>query len=471
MARLQKSFAVFDCDAHVNDPEQIWEYVPSSKADLVKSTYWRDDNEAWLNGTMKVIGGGSGEFAPLYNPACVGGPQMSKKVLRKLMLMSPLDNEQRDYLLHRGAFDPEARCRDLDLMGIDQVLVIPTDFIANLPYATNSEGVDVLCRAYNDWLKDWCSAEPDRLFGAALLPLQDPVRAAAEVKRAAELGHRVALIRPMDARGAYPNDISTGGWVAQPNFDMVFKALEETGVVLGMHTFPARRYPHPLGPGHISSPGELCTMAGCDSQTISFVNEMLDWLAQVLLAGFLDRYPRLKMAIFESNSQWLPYHLDTCDRLFKLYAKERAIPYARRLPSEAFNEQCVISFESDEGPVFRQWRYFEDIGIWASDAYHHDGADAWSAIRNMTTHSVPDPVQEKLLGGNARHFYGIEPTLFVTEEPRPIDRPAWFPAGPELEEWASIVARPRRNAARLRELGLDPESALARLTGSAREVQ
>ena len=26
--------------------------------------------------------------------------------------------------------------------------------------------------------------------------------------------------------------------------------------------------------------------------------------------------------------------------------------------------------------MFRQWEHFAEIGIWASDAYHHDGADS-----------------------------------------------------------------------------------------------
>ena len=32
MDRLTKSFPVFDCDAHINDPTQIWDYVPESQA-------------------------------------------------------------------------------------------------------------------------------------------------------------------------------------------------------------------------------------------------------------------------------------------------------------------------------------------------------------------------------------------------------------------------------------------------------
>ena len=103
----------------------------------------------------------------------------------------------------------------------------------------------------------------------------------------------------------------------------------------------------PLGPDYLASPGELFNHAGVDSQTLSFVYEMQVWLSQVLLGGLLDRYPKLKMAVFESNAEWLPYTLETCDRLFKLYARERGTP-GDRLPSEAFHEQCVISFESDE---------------------------------------------------------------------------------------------------------------------------
>ena len=45
-----------------------------------------------------------------------------------------------------------------------------------------------------------------------------------------------------------------------------------------------------------------------DSQTFSFIHEMQVWLAQVLLTGFLDRYPKLKMAVFESNAEWLRLH-------------------------------------------------------------------------------------------------------------------------------------------------------------------
>jgi predicted TIM-barrel fold metal-dependent hydrolase len=452
MDRLRKSFSVFDCDAHINDPQRIWDYVPESQKDLVRQTYWRDEQSGWLNGDTPVLGGGNEQFGGSYNPICIAGPQMNKKIMRKLSTMAPLTDEQRAYVHHDGAIDPHARVKEMDLMGIDQVLVIPTMVIMHLPFAKSVEGLDAFCQAYNNFLVDWCGEERGRLFGAALLPVVDPEATAREIHRAHGLGHPVGLIRPIDAQAKYPNRTAATMMAPGGAYDSVFRAFEETGMVLGMHTFPAPNYAHPLGPDYLASPGELFARAGTDSQTFSFIHEMQAWLAQVLLSGLLDRYPALKMAIFESNAEWLPYTLDTCDRLFQLYAAERGTK-SDRLPSEAFHQQCVISFESDEISVFRQYDQFDDIGIWASDAYHHDGADSWSAIRNMTSAGVPEPVQAKLLGATARQIYGIEGKLFVTDEPGPIERPEWFPQGPELEEWAHLVAHPRENAAALAAMG------------------
>ena len=74
----------------------------------------------------------------------------------------------------------------------------------------------------------------------------------------------------------------------------------------------------------------------------------------------------------------------------------------------------------------------------------------------MAAAGVPDAVQHKLLGSNAASWYGIEPKMFVTEEAGPIDRPDWFPQGPELEKWADLVAHPRENMDELIAMGMDP---------------
>lgn len=446
--RIRKDFPVFDCDAHVNDPRPIWdEYLEPEFRDAVRRAYWKEENQTILNGRTVTIGGQSHDFAS-YNPICIAGPGMNKKIMRKLQQMG-LDAEQKKYLDHRGAYDPHARIRDMDLMGIDQVMIIPTMMVAHFPFVEDHRGALGFARAYNNWAHDFCQQVPERLFPAGWLPLQNPEYAKQELQRIAEMGVRVALIRPIDARGTYPNQVFPGprNGTLTNTMDKVFRAFEETGVVLGMHTFPALMS-EPSS--HVVSPGDLIVRAGSmvlggkmvDGQTLSFVFEAMVWLTQILLSGFLEMYPKLRMAIFESNASWLPELLDHCDRLFKLYANERLIR-SERLPSEAFSEQCFIAFESDEEPVFRQWDSFENVGLWSSDAYHHDGADSWSAIRAMEKAGTPKDVQAKLLGGNARRMYGIEGKLFVTEEAEAIERPAWFPKGEELERWAEIEADPR----------------------------
>ena len=439
-----KNFPVFDCDAHINDPFEIWtDYVEPEYKDAVRDTYWKDEVHTVLNGRTETVGGANSDF-PIYNPICIAGPHMNKKIMRKLQQM-PLTVEQKDYVEHKGAKDPKARIKEMDLMGIDQVLVIPTMLIANLPYAENSYGVHGFARAYNNWADDWCKVVPDRLFPAAILPLQSPQFTVQELDRVAKKNFKVALVRPIDAKGGYPNKVQPTGFGA-PSLDSVFKGLEETGIVLGIHAFPAvEAEPQDA----VASPGEYLTRTGqgtdrmVDSQTMSFVFEGMTWLTQVLLSGFLDRYPKLKMAIFECNASWLVSSLERCDRYFKLFKNERIYP-AKRLPSEAFYDQCLISFESDEVPVFRQWDRYENIGIWASDTYHHDGADAWSAMEEMRRVEVPEAAQAKLMGGNARKLYGIEAKSFVNEAPESIPRPDWFPQGQELDEWWEKESNPRK---------------------------
>jgi hypothetical protein len=47
----------------------------------------------------------------------------------------------------------------------------------------------VCLKAYNNYLlEDWCGAAPDRLFGAAILPLNNIEEAVREFERVADLG-------------------------------------------------------------------------------------------------------------------------------------------------------------------------------------------------------------------------------------------------------------------------------------------
>jgi len=242
-----------------------------------------------------------------------------------------------------------------------------------------------------------------------------------------------------------------------PEFDPLWREFEELGLTLGMHTFipggepmtesigariaaqgaatlgadelkPTQLNEFMGGPTSlVYTPAQwvdniLRCMGSTQSglEAMSFVMEAMNWTMVVLLSGWLEKFPKLKVAILESNATWLPLVLEKAEGYLELdkWMRDTATPPVKTGdPREVFNSKCFISFESDEDMVFRAWDFYEDIALWSSDMPHHDGADVWDAIDAMNKRGVPQEAQEKMLGGNARRLYGIEPKLYVTEAP------------------------------------------------------
>jgi predicted TIM-barrel fold metal-dependent hydrolase len=315
----------------------------------------------------------------------------------------------------------------MDAAGIDQVMIFPSTFVY-LPLVENADAAYICARAYNDWAYDYCSADQKRLYPAAVLPTQSVDYAIEELRRVAKRGFKSALVRPIIAHGKYPTF---------PEFDPLWKEFEELGTVLGMHTFPSRgeamspELNARMGANRkrlfgdedllVYSPGQFVAnimqimgskQAG--DAAYGFIAEAMTWTGVVLMTGWLEKFPRLKVAILESNSSWLPLVLEKAETYLKLYKH-----LAEKIgdPHEEFYKHCFIAFESDEIVTLRLWDLYENIALWSSDMPHLDASDVWEAIDNMNKWKVPQNVQEKMLGGNARRLYGIEPELVVTRAP------------------------------------------------------
>jgi predicted TIM-barrel fold metal-dependent hydrolase len=319
----------------------------------------------------------------------------------------------------------------MDIQGIDQVMIIPTE-IDIYPWLENALGAKAFCRAYNEWAYEYTLANPERLFFAALIPMQHPDYAVEEVRRVAAQGCRVALVRPMDALGNYP---------LQPKYEPVWDALEETGMVYGMHPFPAFGTLKPSGYSEQYSGAELIrrtiATAGLPHSFLSnvqnFQAEAALWVTMVLMSGFFDRHPKINAAVFEASSTWLSFLLDECDKAYRLYRNERQLPPLKRLPSETFAEHCMTGFEGDEAPPARLPEFYGDILAWSSDVYHHDGDDAWRAIETMQKYGPPIEDQAKFLGGNARRLYKVQaPHQIIRDRVTEIERPDWWPTEEEI---------------------------------------
>ncbi len=422
---VTKSFSVFDCDSHIVEPPAIWdEYVPARVRTWAKTQFcFHTDTD-----TLLINGRAVPASRERANAAEVGWPRWNKKDLGRL---TPGTEEWKARFGRvKGCRDPHARLRDMDALGTDQVMLFPSWFV-RLALVRDPEAARVLAIAYNDWVDDYAAVDRRRLFPCAVLPIQSVEHSIAELRRVAKKGFKAAAVRPCFWNGRYPT---------LAEFDPLWREFEELGVVLAMHTFPSRealtpewaqRIAQTRGAGTgllftdeavVYSPGQFISNVVFAmeptidaSESLGFIMEAMTWLTTVLMTGWLEKFPRLKCAVLESNATWLPMVLGRSRNFLDLYAFQRSPDRPIADPYETFYRRCFIAFESDEVPVYRMWDLYENVGIWSSDYPHHDAEDVWEALEAMAKFGVPEPVQKKLLGENARRLYGIEPVLVVKE--------------------------------------------------------
>ena len=447
-APMTKNFPTFDCDAHVTEPPWLWErakdWLTKDEYEALKNTIWFDpESEQLIVNGKAGTGIGSqriGGTAGMVNVLSLAGPGLKHDIqralnVRNLNRKTALTKEQADYLDHKGSYEPKPRLRDMDIQGIDQVMIIPTD-IDTYPWMLNAVGAKAMCKAYNEWAYEYCSGESRAaLFFAAMLPMQDPKFAEQEVYRVAAKGCRVGLVRPIDAMGNYPIQPKYDARVARDGRDRrglrdasvpgvrlaqaagLYRAVLRRGVdfadrdIVGPAAFlPDQRAEFPGGSVAVGHDGPddgllraLSKAAGGGLRGVLHLAEL---------------HPRRMRQELSALSQ-----------------RAAACAPLKRLPSETFFEHCVTGFEGDEAPPSRLPEFYENILAWSSDVYHHDGDDAWRAIETMRKCELPEAYQAKFLGGNARKIYNIDtPKNFIRDRVTEIERPDWWPTEEEIKQ-------------------------------------
>ncbi|MHB1583706.1 MAG: amidohydrolase family protein [Acidimicrobiales bacterium] len=291
----------------------------------------------------------------------------------------------------RGAFDPAARLEDMDAEGIDEVVLYPTIGLGFWAI-TDAPAAVAVARAYNDWLAGYCAADRSRLHGAAMVPLQDPAAAVAELRRArGELGFVAAFVRPNPCCGRV---------LVDPANEPFWAAAEELGVAVAVHEGYQLALP-PLGQDR--RPTNVFVM-----HAVSHTFEQMLACAQLIGLGVLERHPGLRVVFLEAGGGWAPYWLARLDHQVPAY--HRYAPPLSLLPSEYFARQCWVSFEIDEAPLAALAPYVGiDRIVWGSDYPHADSTfpGAVDELR-ATIEPLDDEGRRLVLGANAAALYGLD---------------------------------------------------------------
>ena len=211
----------------------------------------------------------------------------------------------------------EFRLPEMDAHGVDmQVLSLTSPGIQMQP---DPKVAVADARMANDFLAAIIAEHPWRFGGLAAVALQDPGQAAAELRRAVDIGLCGALV----------NDHTLGHYLDEPQYVPFWETLQDLGVPLYIHpnAVPSddwnvvRGYP------------EL------DSATWSWAARTGGHAMRLIFGGVFDRFPGARI-ILGHMGEFLPFQLSRFDARYADLDLKQPL---HRLPSEYFETNIAIT--------------------------------------------------------------------------------------------------------------------------------
>jgi predicted TIM-barrel fold metal-dependent hydrolase len=373
---MTRAYNVVDADGHILEPLDLWDhYIDPNFRDRAPRIVKTNDGKERLVIEENMVGDSR------ISIGRIGGVGARQGIVAA------------DTLAYKdgkpGGFDPHKRIPDMDADGIDAVFLYPSLGLFS-GAIHDPQLAAAVCRAYNRWLADYCKPYPDRLFGVAMLPLQDVNLAIAEMRFAKkELGFKGGFLRPN------PYD---GKMINHPDFEPFWAAAEDLDFSIGFHEGASSGMPT-VGVDRFEGRGA--------KHIISHTMEMMLACLAVIWGGVCEKHPKVRIGFLESGGGWIAPWLDRMDRHFDDQSFNDSGLKTR--PSDLFRRNCWISFEPVEGSLNVLADYVGPNKImWATDYPHSDGffPGAPDMMRERLKGTSPE-TQRGVLAGGALAFYGM----------------------------------------------------------------
>ena len=180
-----------------------------------------------------------------------------------------------------GGFDIARRLKDMDAASVDVHVLSATP--QTYLYKQEPALAATLAAIQNDQIAKHIAAHPDRFLGIATLPLQDPKRAADELKRA---------MTKLGLKGSMFGSNIAGNNLDDPSFEPVWATAEELGAFMFVHpnnVAGADRLKSYYLQNLIGNPLDTTIAAAC-----------------LYFGGVLDRHPKMKVMLAHGGG-FTPY--------------------------------------------------------------------------------------------------------------------------------------------------------------------
>ena len=293
--------------------------------------------------------------------------------------------------VHEGGYDPAQHLRDMVIDGVYGEVLYPSQGLFYYKVA-DPQLFSAICRAYNDWLAEFCSVGPDRLKAIAMINVDDVADAVSELERTAKFGFVGAMITeyPLEER-RYDHSDYEPLWAAAAGLNMPLSLHPATRRVLS-NTALVERTVHDAS--RRATKVFLPAISMCD----------------MIFSGVFERYPDLRLAIVEFELSWVPYVLTNMDYTYRERHEEAQYRFkGDTLPSDFFARNVFLSFQEDDIGIRLRDRIGVDCMMWGSDYPHSESTFPRSRqVLDEILQGVPEEERAKIVCHNTARLYGFD---------------------------------------------------------------
>ncbi len=285
-------------------------------------------------------------------------------------------DEHRDLTLIRRA---------MDSMGISMQVVFPQPML-EMGLHPDQEIVTAMMFAYNRWFTRTILPREKRVKALLSLPFHD---ADACLKMIREFGETPGVIGFMVTsqrrEGVHKNV-----------YMRVYRELEERGLPLAFHAGPT------WGDSMTSTMNRFLAV-----HSLSFVTCNMTHMANWIVNGLPERFPKLKIIWIESGLSWIPFMMQRFDHEYLM--RQSDAPLLKRPPSEYIREMYFTSQPMEVTNLDLMQSTFKAMNaetqlLYSSDWPHWD-FDVPSRIARLPF--LSEQAKRNILGENARRVFRL----------------------------------------------------------------
>ena len=290
-----------------------------------------------------------------------------------------------------GGYDALSQLDAMDKEGLDIAVLFRT-FPLHCDDSLEADYANDLCRAWNDWMADFCKADPQRLRPSALITLHDVDLAVDELRRATtELKATGLCLVPEPSNGRHIHDRC---------YDPVWREAERLGVPICFH--PAASPNQDQAVHRFKGHANEAVLINAFRNPV----ELMLAVGSFCAGGVLERFPNLRVAFLEGNCSWLPWALYRLDERWEMRKGYCSEPLSLR-PSDYFLRQCFISVDVEEDLVRDVIKRIGDDNVVISTDYPHADSHWPNAVNHFMAMDLPPTSRKKILWDNCARLYGV----------------------------------------------------------------